>query len=336
MVMRFRAHRSVRIAPCRAHALAADGRSTRDEPQTPVVQTDSAVCSGIARAVTRRRACPDRRGGRAARAARRAPQAPHFRLPRDRARKVRDSTTRSAARSASMAAISAPPVVTTSSTTSTRSPGLVDALDAALGAVVLGRLAHDQERDAAGQRGGGRQRHRAELRARPAARARGALARDLLAERLADRPEQRRVGLEAVLVEVDRRALARAQHEIAVQQRALGDAAARARRASPAGGCERLGGERQQPVGLGRALRQREHRAVLEVEVGAARVALALALEDQRRARGRSERERRRRRAPCAYAAPSPAPPCSCRRRPARRRSARRRRAARRARAAPT
>ena len=53
----------------------------------------------------------------------------------------------------------------------------------------------------------------------------GRLARDLLAERLADRPEQRRIGLEAVLVEVDRGALAGAQHEIAVQQRALGDAA---------------------------------------------------------------------------------------------------------------
>ena len=47
-------------------------------------------------------------------------------------------------------------------------------------------------------------------------------ARRLERERLGERPEQRRIGLEAVLVEVDRRAPPRAQHEVAVQERALG------------------------------------------------------------------------------------------------------------------
>src|SRR4029079_18980401 len=55
-------------------------------------------------------------------------------------------------------------------------------------------------------------------------RARIARGRELR-KRRADRPEQCRVGLEAVLVEVDRRAPARAQDEIAVQPRALGGAA---------------------------------------------------------------------------------------------------------------
>ena len=102
---------------------------------------------------------------------------------------------------------------------------LEHALDAALGAVLLGRPC---ARSGTGCRvaSAGAAASGTAPSSGPASRSgAGSLAAASSAERLADRPEQRRIGLEAVLVEVDGRALARAQDEIAVQQRALGDAA---------------------------------------------------------------------------------------------------------------
>lgn len=92
----------------------------------------------------------------------------------------------------------------------------IGALEPVSGAVVLRLLADDQEGQARDERGGGDEGDRAELGAREQAGLRFGLernARDPLAERL----EQLRTGLEAVLVEVVARAAARPEDEVALQ-----------------------------------------------------------------------------------------------------------------------
>src|SRR5512146_1996043 len=103
---------------------------------------------------------------------------------------------------------------------------LEDALDPVRGPVVLRGLADEQERQPAGQRGGGGQRDGAELRRGQAHGVRLVLGDDLR-DPLAERLQQLRPGLEAVLVEVVLGAAARAEHEVALQERVLADPVAK-------------------------------------------------------------------------------------------------------------
>ena len=97
---------------------------------------------------------------------------------------------------------------------------LVDALDAVLRPVGLRFLADDEEREAGGERRRRRERDGAELRpgeeVRPVAVRRGGRG-----DPLAERAQELRLGLEAVLVEVVRRALPGAEDEVALEVRAL-------------------------------------------------------------------------------------------------------------------
>ena len=103
--------------------------------------------------------------------------------------------------------------------------GLEDALEPVRRAVRLGLAADDQERQAAGQRGRGRERDRAELRAgEPVAS--GSCSLTAARDRGAERAEQVGPRLEAVLVEVVPGAAARAQDEVALEVRRLAQGAA--------------------------------------------------------------------------------------------------------------
>ena len=99
---------------------------------------------------------------------------------------------------------------------------LEDAFEPVGGAVLLRRLADEQERQPGGERRGRRERNGAELGAGEAGRVR-LLLRDGVGERLAQRAEQVGAGLEAVLVEVVARAAARAQDEVAFEVGVLGE-----------------------------------------------------------------------------------------------------------------
>ena len=130
------------------------------------------------------------------------------------------------------------------------------------------------------RRRAGRRPARAPPAARPRARARATSA-------ASSRPrpaEQGRIGLEAVLVEVVAAAPARAQHEVALEVRALHQPAAELGRAGAAhpASASRSRAIGSRPVGVGRARRERQHRAVVEVQVDAGAVARAAAAVEDR------------------------------------------------------
>ena len=81
--------------------------------------------------------------------------------------------------------------------------------------------------------------------------------------------------LEAVLVEVVARALAGAQQEVALEIRVLDERRGERIGRSPARGGEHVARDGQQRVGLGRAVDERDHRAVVEVDVDAVAAACA-------------------------------------------------------------
>src|ERR671925_2352908 len=97
---------------------------------------------------------------------------------------------------------------------------LEGSLDAVARPVLLGRLAHDHEREAGGQGCGRGERDGAELRSRETLCVRLVLA-DGGGETGGNRLEEVRAGLEPVLVEVVRRAAAGPQDEIAFEERVL-------------------------------------------------------------------------------------------------------------------
>ena len=90
-----------------------------------------------------------------------------------------------------------------------------------------------------------------------------------LGDQLAERAEQLGHGLEAVLVEVVARAAPRAEDEVALEVGVLARARRRARPGPLARGPPRAARAREaeQALGLGRALRERDDRAVVEVEL---------------------------------------------------------------------
>ena len=178
-----------------------------------------------------------------------------------------------AARSASTASAAAPPVVTTSSTRQTSSPGSVDALEEVRRSVVLARLADDQERKPGRERGRGGERDRTELGAGEAATASGSSRPTVLGDQRAERAEDVGPRLEAVLVEVVAASAAPSGGRSPPRgRRARGSARAssrvvNARGSRRAAAPSTLARERQQAVGLERALLERDHRAVREVEI---------------------------------------------------------------------
>src|SRR5438309_3036734 len=99
-------------------------------------------------------------------------------------------------------------------------PRLELALEPVVRPVALRLLADDQEREAGLEGRGGGKRDRAELRAGEAGGLRLVLA-DLAREALAERAQQLGARLEAVLVEVVRRAPAAAEDEVALEVRVL-------------------------------------------------------------------------------------------------------------------
>ena len=105
----------------------------------------------------------------------------------------------------------------------------------------------------------------------PASRsASGSTSAALRREPRAERLEQLGHGLEAVLVEVVRRALPGAEDEVALEEGVLADR--REQRGVvhlAAGGLEDAAGEREHGRRVGRAVGERDHRAVLEVDVDA-------------------------------------------------------------------
>src|ERR671935_528280 len=98
--------------------------------------------------------------------------------------------------------------------------GLEGALQALLGAVALGLLAHDDEGEARGERRRGDKRDRAELRAGEERRVRLVLAHGV-GDPPPERAQEVRPRLEAVLVQVVAGAAARAQDEVALEVRRL-------------------------------------------------------------------------------------------------------------------
>ena len=164
------------------------------------------------------------------------------------------------------------PIVTTSSTRQTRSPGSNVALEPVRGAVLLRLSAHDQERHAARRATWPRRAPPRLARARRAG-SRPARLGHRLGEPGAEPAQQLRVGLEAVLVEVVRRAPARAEHEVALRGSARSRIAARSSASShvPTQACasdgERVASEQHGASASGAPSGERNHRAVLEVEV---------------------------------------------------------------------
>ena len=177
-------------------------------------------------------------------------------------------TTSPASRRADTASASAPPDVTTSSTRHTSSPGLL-ALQPVRGAIFLRLTAHDDEGPS------GRHGCRSSQRDRPEGRPGKPDGTRLHLlhggrETLSELPEELRLRLEAVLVEVVGRALARAQDEVALEQGVLdeqlaeridGRPGAHGASASSAADDERLVLERGRRRGLGRAVGEADYGA---------------------------------------------------------------------------
>ena len=189
---------------------------------------------------------------------------------------------------------------------------LRDALQAVAGAVRLGGAAHDHERQAATPcwptpRGPPRRAPAPRSAPRPA-RPRAMRSASAVAE-VAQQVGPR---LEAVLVQVERRAPPGAQQEVALQVRQprarAGRAPPRTRRDATArpsvAGGEDLDGDGHDREGLRRVLAERQHRAVVEVEVDA-RAPAAPAAPQRDRA---DDRERSRGRTRPPYAVPSSPP----------------------------
>ena len=205
------------------------------------------------------------RPGRAAGGARRGARERRRRPPRGRRRRppcARRDPPRGAPRSASS---SAPPDVTTSSTRQTHSPSSKAPSMRFAGAVLLRLLADDEERKAGLQRGSGGERDGAELR-RGEPRRVGRVLRDGRGDPLAERREQVGTRLEAELVEVVPRALARAEQEVALEVGGLDE-----RRASSSSFTRASAASTRAPAGaaagLGRAAHESHEGAVVEVDV---------------------------------------------------------------------
>src|SRR6188472_1859296 len=98
--------------------------------------------------------------------------------------------------------------------------GLEGAFEAVRGSVLLGRGAHDHERDARRERRRGRERYGTQLRTSEP-RCVGLVLGDLGGKVLAERREHVRLRLEAVLVEVVARPAARAEDEVALEVRVV-------------------------------------------------------------------------------------------------------------------
>ena len=144
---------------------------------------------------------------------------------------------------------------------------LEHALEPVRGAVLLRLLAHDQERQAGRERRRRGERDRAELGPGEARRV-GLVLATASRDPLAERAEQLGPRLEAVLVEVVARAAARAQDEVALEVRVLAERRGeRRRRSRPRCGRERRRGRARAGARRRASPSQRDHRAVVEVDV---------------------------------------------------------------------
>ena len=213
------------------------------------------------------RAAPTRETAAAA-APRRARARP-LRPPRGRRRRPPSGTSSPASRSASTASTAAPPEVTTSSTRQTRSPAsktpssrfAVPYSFASLRTIRNGRPDASEAAAASGDRAelGPGEPHRVRL-----------VLGDRRGDPLAERPEQLGPRLEAVLVEVVARAPARAEDEVALEVGVLAERRARARRRVTALRAAERRRARAEAAARPRASpRERDHRAVVVVEVDA-------------------------------------------------------------------